>query len=86
MSPNNKKSNVCFSASEIGTFVFCPVAWHLQKCGFKPKSSKTKSGEKKHDILGKKLIKIQRQSNIANYLLLMGVICFILSVFLILEL
>ena len=86
MSSHKTKPQVCFSASEISTFVFCPVVWYLQKCGYKPKSSKTKIGKKKHNILGKKLMRVQKQINISNYLLLIGLFCLILSFLLFVEL
>ena len=40
------------SASEIGQFHYCSVAWYLQKCGYEPKSPSLEIGIKKHKDLG----------------------------------
>ena len=36
------------SASEIGQYHYCPVAWYLKKCGYDPQSPKLEIGIKKH--------------------------------------
>ena len=36
------------SASEIGQYHYCPVAWYIQKCGYEPQSELLEIGKKKH--------------------------------------
>ena len=45
--------NDVISASEIGQYLFCNVAWFLKKCGYKPESQLLEKGENKHIELGK---------------------------------
>lgn len=57
MEKSNKQiqfnQNDIISASEIGQYLFCNVAWFLKKCGYKPESKLLKEGEKKHIEIGK---------------------------------
>ena len=46
------KDSDVISASEIGQYLYCPMAWYLQKCGYKPESSLLERGERKHSKLG----------------------------------
>ena len=47
-----KKTQFCesdiLSASEIGQYYYCPVAWYLKKCGYESKSPFLEIGIKKH--------------------------------------
>jgi hypothetical protein len=42
------KDTDVISASEIGQYHFCSKAWHLQRCGYEPKSPMLEIGTKKH--------------------------------------
>jgi len=46
-----KESDI-ISASEIGQYHYCSIAWYLQKCGYEPISSYLDDGAKKHVMLG----------------------------------
>ncbi len=89
------KKQTCFkdtdviSASEIGQYHYCSIAWYLQKCGYKPKSPMLDIGIKKHLELGKVMdytqINIKKTRTIAfiGYLLLIiGVLIFLFEVIL----
>lgn len=64
------------SASEIGQYHYCSVAWYLQKCGYKPDSKLLDIGTKKHiqygDIIDETELDIKRSKlfTTAGYLLL----------------
>jgi hypothetical protein len=81
------KETDIISASEIGQYHYCSIAWYLQKCGYKPKSPKLNIGTKKHVELGRIIdlaqadIKRSRVIAVAGYLLLIiGVLIFLLGV------
>ena len=70
------RSTDIIRASEIGQYHYCSIAWYLQKCGYKPKSSMLDFGAKKHLELGKIMdytqanIRKSRVIGIIGYLLL----------------
>jgi len=78
-----KKTDV-ISASEIGQFHYCPVAWYLQKCGYKPQSQMLEIGLKKHVQLGEIIDNTQVKSKnskifaVIGYLLIFTVILILL--------
>ncbi len=74
-------------ASEIGQYHYCPVAWYLQKCGYKPNSPNLEVGKKKHEELGNTIdhvnanIRRYRGLAILGYLsLIAGVLIFLFEV------
>lgn len=78
------KGSDIISASEIGQYFYCPVAWYLQKCGYEPKSPFLEIGKEKHVKLGKIIDRTQVNTKrskvfaIAGYLLLMIAVLIIL--------
>ena len=81
------KGGDILSASEIGQYHFCSVAWYLQRCGYKPHSDLLEVGTKKHKELGnivdstQKYAKKSRVLAIAGYLLiLIAILLFLLEV------
>lgn len=83
------KDTDIISASEIGQYHYCSVAWYLQKCGYEPKSPMLDIGIKKHLELGKVIdytqanIRKTRAISIIGYLLLIiGVMIFLFEVIL----
>jgi len=64
------------SASEISQFLYCSISWHLQRCGYKPKSDLLETGIKRHTSLGKTISYIgyelqkSRRLALAGYLLI----------------
>ena len=53
-----KKSNV-ISASEISQYVYCPMSWYLQHCGYEPQSPALAVGKKAHTDLGNTIDSLQ---------------------------
>ena len=83
------KDTDIISASEIGQYHYCSVAWYLQKCGYEPKSPMLDVGIKKHLEIGKVIdytqanIRKTRAISIIGYLLLIiGVMIFLFEVIL----
>ena len=77
------------SASEIGQYHYCSIAWYLQKCGYEPKSPMLDIGTKKHLELGRIMdhtqanIRKSRAIAIIGYLLLaIGFLIFLFGVIL----
>ena len=75
MEKMGKKLDV-LSASEIGQYHYCPVAWYLQRCGYEPNSPHLKKGLEKHEMQGiiiektKKYEKKSRKFATIGYVLL----------------
>ncbi len=83
------KETDVISASEIGQYQYCSIAWYLQKCGYKPKSPMLDIGTKKHLELGELMdytqINIKKTRNIAiigYFLLIIGILIFLFEVIL----
>ena len=83
------KDTDIISASEIGQYHYCSIAWYLQKCGYEPKSPMLDIGTKKHVELGRIMdhtqtnIRRSRAFAIAGYLLLiLGVLILLFGVIL----
>lgn len=81
------KEKDILSASEIGQYHFCSIAWYLQRCGYKPQSDLIEVGTKKHAELGnivdstQKHMKKSRVLAIAGYLLMaITIVLFLLEV------
>lgn len=54
------------SASEIGEFYYCCLAWFLRKKGVKPKISEEarqnlEKGIKRHEEMGKQIVNVEQQ-------------------------
>ena len=74
-----KDTNI-ISASEVGRYHYCSIAWYLQKCGYEPKSPMLDIGAKKHVELGR--IMDYTQANMKRYKILatMGYLILILGI------
>lgn len=74
-----KKTDI-ISASEIGQYQFCSVAWHLQKCGYKPQSPSLSRGEQKHKALGAIVHQVEKSTKRANVVAVIGYLLIIVAV------
>lgn len=78
------KDTDVISASEIGQYHYCSMAWYLQKCGYEPKSPSLDNGIKKHVQLGEIIdytqtnIKKSKLLAVIGYLLLAIVILIVI--------
>jgi hypothetical protein len=80
-------SKKVISASEIGQYNYCSVAWFLQRCGYEPKSKSLDVGVKAHIELGTILDYTKQnttKSKILSYigyiLLIIGLLFFLFEV------
>lgn len=71
------KETDIISASEIGQYHFCSIAWYLQRCGYEPKSSMLDIGTKKHAELGKIINQSQTKMKGGNIIGAIGYIILI---------
>ena len=78
------KNTDIISASEIGQYHYCSIAWYLQRCGYEPKSPLLDIGIKKHVELGKVIdytqtnIRKSKLFAIVGYLLLIATVLIII--------
>ena len=84
---NHSKNSDIISASEIGQYHYCSMAWYLQKCGYEAKSPFLEIGAKKHKELGFAIDHMNtnvKQSNFLAYfgylLLIIGIMIFLIEV------
>ena len=77
------KTDKVISASEIGQFCYCSIAWHLQKQGFKPNSEFLEAGQKKHNELGQLIKKTEVKTLTSKIIAFIGYIFLFFSIFLI---
>jgi len=71
------------SASEIGQFHYCSIAWYLRKCGYEPVSTLLEAGAEKHAQLGQVLDDVQTGVKRSKLLAFTGFVLMIISVFII---
>lgn len=74
--------NSVISASEIGQYCYCSIAWHLQRQGLKPDSEMLEEGQKKHDELGHLINKTERKMVKSSILAMIGYIILFVSILL----
>lgn len=72
------KSDV-ISASEIGQYVYCSVAWHLRRMGYEPESPRLEQGFEKHKKIGVNIDKIEAENRKSNIIALTGYIILLLT-------
>jgi len=78
------KNTDIISASEIGQYHYCSIAWYLQRCGYEPKSPLLDIGIKKHVELGEVIdytrtnIRKSKLFAIVGYLLLIATVLIII--------
>ena len=80
----SNKSEI-INASEIGQYFFCPVAWYLKRCGYRPKSYFIEKGNNKHKEIGKILYQTQLYSKKHRILDLLGYILIIIAIIIIIK-
>ena len=68
------------SASEIGQYYYCPVAWYLQKCGYEPQSPNLEIGINKHAKHGDMIACVQASAKKSKVLAASGYMLLIVTV------
>ncbi len=69
--------NSVISASEIGQYEYCSVAWFLQKKGYKPESVFLEKGLEKHKELGSTINKTERNLKKSSIFAITGYLKFL---------
>ena len=77
-----KRSDI-ISASEIGQYIYCSIAWHLQRCGHEPISPLLEVGKKAHIDLGKMMDNIQDEIGSSRRFALIGYLFLIFAIIII---
>jgi len=67
-------------ASEIGQFIYCPVAWHLQKQGYKVESPVLDKGLEEHLDLGGQIDTLTEEEKKSRVMLLVGLGLIVISI------
>ena len=78
------KETDILSASEIGQYHFCSVAWYLQRCGYEPESPMLDIGTKKHAELGRIMDQSETKRKKGNIIGFVGYIILISAILIIL--
>ncbi|MBN1861713.1 MAG: hypothetical protein JW840_09665 [Candidatus Thermoplasmatota archaeon] len=73
-----KKSDV-LSASEIGQYTYCSVAWFLQRCGYEAESLSLETGKQVHTDLGERIDGFSRRMRSARWSALFGLLIFFIG-------
>jgi len=75
------QQNDILRASEIGQYMYCSIAWYLQRCGYKPDSQFLEIGKKTHSNLGYALDNIQNEMKRSRRFAIFGLLLFIIAIF-----
>src|SRR4030066_822681 len=67
-------------ASEISQFIYCPVAWHLQKQGYKMESPALDRGLEEHFDLGERIDTVTEEEKKSRGMLLGGLVLLAISI------
>lgn len=78
------KGTEILSASEIGQYQYCSIAWYLQKCGYEPQSHFLDVGAKKHAELGHIMDSVQTKTKTSRALAIVGYLLIAIAILLIL--
>jgi CRISPR/Cas system-associated exonuclease Cas4 (RecB family) len=67
-------------ASEIGQFIYCPVAWHLQRQGYKMESPVLDRGLDDHIDFGERIDIVTAEEKKSRVMLLVGLALIVISI------
>lgn len=72
--------NNVLRASEIGQYMYCSIAWYLQRCGHEPDSPLLNAGRKIHVDLGNTIDDIQEEMKRSRRYALLGYLFLIVAI------
>ena len=72
--------NNVLRASEIGQYMYCSIAWYLQRCGYEPDSPLLDVGIKTHINLGNTIDSIQDEIKRSRRYGLLGFLFLIIAI------
>lgn len=83
--PNKKNfdTSPIIRSSEIGQYLYCSMAWYLQRCGYQPQSKQLDEGTQKHISYGDSIDTIHHQKKRFSSYALLSIIFFVLALILI---
>ncbi|HEC89691.1 MAG: hypothetical protein DRN12_05325 [Thermoplasmata archaeon] len=81
----NKIKTPYIRSSELSEYLFCSVAWYLQRQGYKPDEKIFEEGHRKHIELGKTIDSLDRGRKITLLLEVTGTILILIAFILILQ-
>ncbi len=79
------KETDIISASEIGQYHFCSIAWYLKKCGYQPESPLLDVGTMEHEKLGKILDIVQTNIRKSKSIAIVGYLLLFLAVLILIS-
>ena len=68
----SKRSGDVIRASEIGQYLYCPVAWYLHRCGYQPQSPLLEKGVQVHEAYGHILEGIDQKNQLSKRCAVIG--------------
>jgi len=72
--------NDVIRASEIGQYMYCSIAWYLQRCGYKPDSPLLDAGKQTHVDLGVAIDSISDEMKRSRRYALLGCLFLIVAI------
>jgi len=72
--------NLILRASEIGQFIYCPVAWHLQRQGYKGESPALDRGLEEHFDMGGQIDTVTKEEKKERVILFVGLVLIGISI------
>ena len=72
--------NNVLRASEIGQYMYCSIAWYLQRCGYEPDSPLLDAGKKIHVDLGNTIDTIQDEMKRSRRYAILGCLFLIVAI------
>jgi len=72
--------NDVIRASEIGQYMYCSIAWYLQRCGYEPDSPLLEVGKKTHVDLGIAIDSIQDKMKRSRRFAILGCLFLIAAI------
>jgi hypothetical protein len=72
-------SNIIRS-SEIGQYLYCSMAWYLQRCGYQPESIKLDEGTQKHIMFGNSIDTIHHKMKRSHQYAVLSILFFIVVI------
>lgn len=81
---NRFNASRVLTASEIGQYHYCPVAWYLKRCGFEPESPALKEGINHHKEVGENIAHLPAQQHRSNIIQKIAILLILISILILL--
>jgi hypothetical protein len=74
------KTSKIIRSSEIAQYLYCSMAWYLQRCGYQPDSIKLDEGTQKHISFGNSIDTIQHKMKRSHQYALLSILFFFIVI------